>query len=108
VALLLEGGCPWNLQDHEGYTAGEYGMHEPQVLETLLDWGVQAELVLGDTARQPAGGSGGKLGEKQSDSDAYLKQKLVYSSDGTKLLDADGGCIGLASRRPSQEVIVST
>jgi ankyrin repeat protein len=22
VAMLLEAGCPWNLQDHEGYTSG--------------------------------------------------------------------------------------
>jgi hypothetical protein len=25
VEMLLSAGCPWNLQDHEGYTAGSYG-----------------------------------------------------------------------------------
>lgn len=30
VAVLLQAGCPWNLQDHEGYTAGASGrMHAP-------------------------------------------------------------------------------
>lgn len=75
---------------------GEYGMHDPQVLEILLDWGVQAELVLGDAGAQLAGSSGVTAGEADSggaasSSEAYLKQKLHYSEDGTKLLDADGG-----------------
>lgn len=75
---------------------GEYGMHDPQVLEILLDWGVQAELVLGDAGAQLAGSSGVTAGEADSggaasSSKAYLKQKLHYSEDGTKLLDADGG-----------------
>lgn len=75
---------------------GEYGMHDPQVLEILLDWGVQAELVLGDAGAQLAGSSGVTAGEADggsaaSSSEAYLKQKLHYSEDGFKLLDADGG-----------------
>lgn len=27
VEMLLLAGCPWNLQDHEGYTAGVCRMH---------------------------------------------------------------------------------
>lgn len=64
-------------------------MHCPEVLDMLLDWGVQAELVLGDVARQPTGG-GTAGAAAASSSEDYLKQKLVYSEDGTKLLDADG------------------
>lgn len=60
----------------------------------------QAEMVLGDSGSQPAGSSGGRpqqgdertLKDGTSDSERYLEQKLHYSSDGTKLLDADGEC----------------
>ncbi|KAG1679254.1 hypothetical protein FOA52_009283 [Chlamydomonas sp. UWO 241] len=104
LAALLQAGCPWNLQDHEGYTAGEYGMHAPEVLDMLVGWGVEAELVLGDPARTAAGGSGNQPAAESSSgaqsSEAYLQQRLVYSEDGTKLLDADGEAVMMGWEGP--------
>eukprot|EP00955_Chlamydomonas_euryale_P074929 362174-Chlamydomonas_euryale.AAC.1 len=87
---------------------GEYGMHVPEVLDMLVDWGVQAELVLGDPAATAAGGSGGQPsasgggggGAARGD---YLKQKLVFTPDGTKLLDADGEAVMMGWEGPLME-----
>jgi hypothetical protein len=50
VRALLEAGAPWQAQDAEGYTAGDYasgGKHRA-VVQQLLDWAVKAELILGE------------------------------------------------------------
>lgn len=53
VQALLEAGAPWQAQDVEGYTAGDYasgGKHR-DVVQLLLDWAVKAELILGGYRR---------------------------------------------------------
>ncbi len=51
VRALLEAGAPWNAQDDDGFTAGEYAARSPAIAELLLEWGVQAELLLGAAER---------------------------------------------------------
>ncbi len=73
--------------------AGQYGAGYPAVAELLLDWGVQAELVLGAAERAAKAGaaSSSSASGAGAANAAYLGQKLHFSEDGTKLLDADGG-----------------
>lgn len=42
VGLLLAAGAPWQAQDKEGYTAGDYasGSRHSAILRQLLDWAV--------------------------------------------------------------------
>jgi len=48
VAALLQAGAPWNQQDTAGYCAGEYATASKQqdIVELIMEWGVQAELML--------------------------------------------------------------
>ncbi|KAL6754912.1 arginine N-methyltransferase 2 [Haematococcus lacustris] len=100
VELLLQAGCPWNLQDKDGYCAGQYAAGNPEIVELLLNWGVQAELVLGAVKRSEE--------EEDADQDgvvnqAYLSQPLHYSDDGSKLLDADGEAVMMGWEGPLME-----
>jgi protein arginine N-methyltransferase 2 len=97
VEMLLRAGCPWNLQDKDGYTAGEYAMHCPVILEMLLDWGVQAELILGSADSHQTSSS---TMSSTDDNEAYLSQRLHYTEDGTKLLDADGEAVMMGWEGP--------
>lgn len=93
VELLLHAGCPWNLMDKDGFTAGEYAMHIPLVLDMMLDWGVQAELILGAA-------DGHQTSLSTEDNEKYLSQRLHYTEDGTKLLDADGEAVMMGWEGP--------
>lgn len=48
VLALLQAGAPWNQQDKAGYCAGEYATasKNQDIVELLMEWGVQAELLL--------------------------------------------------------------
>ena len=58
VAALLEAGAPWNQQDKEGYCAGEYASASKNqaIVELIMEWGVQAELMLMAAERWAPGG----------------------------------------------------
>ncbi|GIL85389.1 hypothetical protein Vretifemale_13936 [Volvox reticuliferus] len=95
LAALLQSGAPWNAQDKYGYCAGEYAMgsgHQ-EAVDLLLDFAVQAELVLGALQRRMQVGSGAAV--PNSD---YLNQKLVYR--GEQLLDAEGEAVMMGWERP--------
>ncbi|GIL60427.1 hypothetical protein Vafri_15020 [Volvox africanus] len=95
LAALLQSGAPWNAQDKYGYCAGEYAMgsgHQ-EVVDLLLDFAVQAELVLGALQRRMQVGSGAAV--PNSD---YLNQTLVYR--GEQLLDAEGEAVMMGWERP--------
>ena len=94
VEMLLHAGCPWNLLDKDGFTAGDYAMHLPNILDIMLDWGVQAELILG------AADSHHTSSSSTGDSDSYLTQKLHYTEDGTKLLDANNEAVMMGWEGP--------
>lgn len=67
VLALLQGGAPWNQQDKEGYCAGEYATasKNQDIMELLMEWGVQAELMLMAAERWAA--SGGGVGEQKGE-----------------------------------------
>ncbi|KAG2430741.1 hypothetical protein HYH02_013580 [Chlamydomonas schloesseri] len=97
LAALLQAGAPWNAQDASGYCAGEYAMGSGQqeAVDLLLDFAVQAELVLGALHRRMQVGSPSSSAAANSD---YLSQKLVYR--GEQLLDADGEAVMMGWERP--------
>mmetsp|Transcript_1768 Transcript_1768/g.4461 ORF Transcript_1768/g.4461 Transcript_1768/m.4461 type:complete len:344 (+) Transcript_1768:49-1080(+) len=100
VEMLLEAGTPWNLLDKDGYCAGEYAAGCPELVELLLGWGAQAEMVLGAAERASRSQSASTSSAVNSD---YLQQKLHYSADGTKLLDADGEAVMMGWEGPLME-----
>ncbi|KAJ9518280.1 hypothetical protein QJQ45_010230 [Haematococcus lacustris] len=127
VELLLQAGCPCscsepmaehnnamdpvsplhychadyrNLQDKDGYCAGQYAAGNPEIVELLLNWGVQAELVLGAVKRSEEEEDAGQDGVVNQ---AYLSQPLHYSDDGSKLLDADGEAVMMGWEGPLME-----
>lgn len=53
VRILLEAGSPWNAQDKDGYCAGDYATasKRQEIVELLMHWGVQAELLLAAVER---------------------------------------------------------
>ena len=76
--LLQEQGVPWNAQDAEGYTAGEYasGGKHPKAMQFLLDWAVSSELLLSTAFGRTRSDAVKGNNEEKSDSEAYLQQKL--------------------------------
>jgi protein arginine N-methyltransferase 2 len=116
VAALLEAGAPWNATDDDGYCAGDYAgaSGNPAVVEMLLDWGVRCEELLGAVQRQQEAATAAAEGQgeqqqqekeqqqqqQQQDGGGYLAQKLVYTDDGTKLLDADGEAVMMGWELP--------
>ncbi|KAG2425346.1 hypothetical protein HXX76_013760 [Chlamydomonas incerta] len=97
LVALLQAGAPWNAQDASGYCAGEYAMGSGQqeAVDMLLDFAVQAELVLGALHRRMQVGSPSSSAAANSD---YLTQKLVYR--GEQLLDAEGEAVMMGWERP--------
>ncbi len=96
ITALLEAGAPWNAQDKEGYTAGEYatGSGNRESMPVLLDWAVTAELML--MAREAKEKE--RKNEKDTASETYLGQKLRYV-DG-KLLDEDNEAVMMGWEAP--------
>ncbi|KAG2483914.1 hypothetical protein HYH03_017235 [Edaphochlamys debaryana] len=95
ISALLQAGAPWNAQDKNGYTAGEYAMgcSQQEAVDLLLDFGTQAELVLGALHRRMTCGS-----SSSAPNSDYLAQKLVYK--GEQLLDADGEAVMMGWETP--------
>ena len=86
VTALLEAGAPWQAQDAEGHTAGEYATAGPNraLMQVLLDYAVRCEMLLGAAARAD------RPTNAAVNSD-YLSSKLEYQ-DG-KLLDGEGEAV---------------
>lgn len=94
VTVLLEAGAPWQAQDKEGYTAGEYATGNKAVLQLLLDWAVRAEMILGCISHREKQGKGPV-------NDEYLKSKIEYR-DG-KLMDAENEAVMMEWERQLME-----
>ncbi|WIA36719.1 hypothetical protein OEZ86_007992 [Tetradesmus obliquus] len=105
VAALLEAGAPWNQQDKSGYCAGEYATasKKHEIVEMIMEWGVQAELLLGAASRTSEGASTSGTASSSAANAGYLQQKLVYTPDGDKLLDADGEAVMMGWEAPLME-----
>lgn len=95
IKYLLEAGAPWNAQDNDGHCAGEYAMRHPQAVELLMEFAVQAELVLGAVNRRFS------ISKQTAPNSDYLSQKLHY--EGEKLLDADGEAVMMGWEAPLME-----
>ncbi len=107
ITTLLEAGAPWNAQDKDGHTAGEYatGSGNREAMPVLLDWAVTAELILSSIPENKNRiGSGDattneeEKEEKPTESEGYLGQKLRYV-DGL-LLDEDNEAVMMGWEAP--------
>eukprot|EP00877_Chromochloris_zofingiensis_P014375 jgi/Chrzof1/9191/Cz03g39090.t1 len=94
VRILLEAGSPWNAQDKDGYCAGDYATasKRQEIVELLMHWGVQAELLLAAVERRAMSG------QAEPSNSSYLQQKLRY--DGDKLLNAEGEAVMMGWEGP--------
>ncbi|KAJ6675913.1 GUANIDINOACETATE N-METHYLTRANSFERASE [Salix viminalis] len=95
VKDLLEAGAPWNALSPSNISAGDFAMEAGQqdAFETLLNAGIQSELILGTIARKEKSGSG--FGEN------YLEDRVSFSED--KIMDSDSKAIMMAWEKPLME-----
>ena len=115
--LLLEKGAPWNAVDRQGQCAGNYATNAQHwgVVNLLVDWGVQAELILGHVERQLRQTTGQTFASSSSSTSSssprpvshepstkpeYLQQRLHYTDNGRALLDADQDAVMMEWERP--------
>ncbi|KAG7667230.1 hypothetical protein Ndes2526B_g04267 [Nannochloris sp. 'desiccata'] len=100
ITVLLEAGAPWNAQDKDGHTAGEYATSSGnrETLPVLLDWAVTAELLLSSISDGSDAKIVGEKKRKTAESESYLGQKLRYV-DG-KLLDEDNEAVMMGWEAP--------
>jgi protein arginine N-methyltransferase 2 len=115
---LLDAGAPWNALDRQGRCAGDYATAAEQwsVVNLLVEWGVRAELILGQldrthrektssgisSAAAAAAPSDGlvPVDQQPSTKPDYLRQRLQYSEDGQSLLDQDQDAVMMEWERP--------
>ena len=98
VQELLRQGAPWNALDRSGRCAGEYAIDKghQEVVDLLVNAGVQAELLLGSLLRNDTRLNADiprSIGGDKEDGKSYLEQKVEYSADGEKLLDETGEAV---------------
>lgn len=96
VVALLQAGAPWNAQDKDGCCAGEYASGE--VLHILLDWAVQAELILGTIAHAERK----KRPEESRTSNLHYLQSSLRFEEG-RIIDADGEAVMMGWEKPLME-----
>lgn len=95
VKDLLEAGAPWNALSPSNISAGDFAMEasHQDAFETLLNAGIQSELILGTIARKEKSNSG--YGEN------YLEDRVSFSED--KIMDSDSKAIMMAWEKPLME-----
>ncbi|KAF5461918.1 hypothetical protein F2P56_017978 [Juglans regia] len=95
VKILLEAGAPWNALSPSNLSAGDFAMEagHQEAFDTLLNAGIQAELVLGTIARTE-----NKNGNLDVD---YLEDRVIFSED--KLMDSDSKAVMMAWEKPLME-----
>lgn len=91
VRALLMNGAPWNAQDKNEQSAGDYARdaEHTDVFSMLLEWACLSEDVLREANAHE------KLAKENLD---YLQQKLEFSDD--KLLDANGEAVMMEWEKP--------
>ncbi|KAB1204021.1 Arginine N-methyltransferase 2 [Morella rubra] len=95
VKALLEAGAPWNALSPSNLCAGDFAMEADyqEVLDLLLNAGIQAELILGTIAR---------AANRNGDLDGgYLEDRVTFSED--KLMDSDNKAVMMAWEKPLME-----
>jgi len=110
--LLLDHGAPWNALDRNGRCAGDFATSNGHwgVVNSLVEWGTRAELILGALERSVRESNGNEsqsisnsmipVEQQPSTKPDYLRQRLQYSDDGKALLDADKDAVMMEWERP--------
>ncbi|KAG6644333.1 protein arginine N-methyltransferase 2 [Carya illinoinensis] len=95
VKILLGAGAPWNALSPSNLSAGDFAMEagHQEAFDTLLNAGIQAELVLGTIARTE-----NKKGNLDVD---YLEDRVIFSED--KLMDSENKAVMMAWEKPLME-----
>ncbi|KNE66023.1 hypothetical protein AMAG_10300 [Allomyces macrogynus ATCC 38327] len=93
VSTLLEHGHPWNLLDVHGKSAADYASTDA-VYETIAAEGVRAERLFMALRKMHAAPA------LEDTNSVYLTQKLVYTPDGDRLMDADGNAVMMGWETP--------
>jgi len=107
IRTLLEAGHQWNVVDNDYKSAGEEALNagHSEAYDIMLEWGIRIELILSllekkvrlcvllhavCTHTTKAQDEDEAMEDTEPSVVPYLSQKLHYSDDGTKLLDAEG------------------
>nr|XP_023912318.1 protein arginine N-methyltransferase 2 [Quercus suber]POF10551.1 protein arginine n-methyltransferase 2 [Quercus suber] len=95
VKTLLDAGAPWNALSPSNFSAGDFAMEasNQEAYDTLVNAGIQAELVLGTIAR--------RTNENGDFDGAYLEDRVTFSED--KLMDSDSKAVMMAWEKPLME-----
>ncbi|KAK7828670.1 protein arginine n-methyltransferase 2 [Quercus suber] len=95
VKTLLDAGAPWNALSPSNFSAGDFAMEasNQEAYDTLVNAGIQAELVLGTIAR--------RKNENGDFDGAYLEDRVTFSED--KLMDSDSKAVMMAWEKPLME-----
>jgi len=121
--ILLEEGAPWNAIDRYRKCAGNYATEKEHwdVVNLLVDFGTQSELILGATVRNMMKSNGmssviennGSDGQNRSIEQEpctkpdYLQHNVRYNAAETALLDEDNDAVMMEWERPLMEAHAS-
>ena len=119
VRTLLEEGAPWNALDRNGKCAGNYATENEhwEVVNTLVDAGTKAELILGASIRLQMQMTSGTVASKNENSmedemdvseqpctkPDYIQANVRYDAANTILLDNDNDAVMMEWERPLME-----
>ncbi|XP_020579150.1 protein arginine N-methyltransferase 2 [Phalaenopsis equestris] len=97
VRCLLDAGAPWNALSPSNVSAGDLAMENAhqEAFDVLLNFAIQAELVLGTIAR------GGGDGEGAASQEVYLSERVSFGED--RIVDAESKAVMMAWEKPLME-----
>jgi protein arginine N-methyltransferase 2 len=111
--LLVQEGAPWNAIDRTGNCAGNYATNEAHwdIVEFLVDVGVQAELILGMAIRndkrnrEKSGNNtvGLPFDYESHTKPDYIHRNIRYNTENTAILDQDDDAVMMEWERPLME-----
>ncbi|KAG0468842.1 hypothetical protein HPP92_018170 [Vanilla planifolia] len=95
VHCLLDSGAPWNALSPSNLCAGDLSMENghQMAFDVLLNFAIQAELVLGTIARRAAGDVGSN--------EAYLSERVAFGED--RIMDAESKAVMMGWEKPLME-----
>lgn len=95
VSCLLDAGAPWNALSPSNLSAGDFAMQNAhqEAFDVLVNFAIQAELILGTVARRGGDGS--------TSNEGYLEERVVFGED--MIMDADSKAVMMAWERPLME-----
>ncbi|PKU83292.1 protein arginine N-methyltransferase 2 [Dendrobium catenatum] len=96
VRCLLDAGAPWNALSPSNLSAGDLAMENAhqEVFDILLNFAIQAELVLGTIARRGRG-------EGTASHEEYMSERVAFGED--RIMDAKSEAVMMAWEKPLME-----